>query len=131
MEGMSHAERDDFPDLQRAKPRLDINTGQVMSLAVNAHARERTRLRRKLTSADPAVQYEPTALVSFLQIGRSSFNQASRKIFYSCRRRWLKAQDRDKIGAAIRRYRAKDAHERIRTGLKHDGLAVSEVDEDF
>jgi hypothetical protein len=68
----------------------------------------------------------------FIYIGCSGFDQVSRKISCcACGRHWLKAQNRDKIGAAIRRYRAEDTHECVRTGFKHDGLAIAKVDEDF
>ena len=61
VERMSHADRDDFPDFQRSKPALNVNAGQVMGLSVDAQAREHSHLRRPLTSADPAVEYELAA----------------------------------------------------------------------
>src|SRR5216683_1265644 len=103
-----------------------------MSLSVDAQAREHAHLRRPLTSADPAVQHELAAADSSSWVGCCKLNEASRKIFdCSCSRRWLKAHDRHKIGAAIRRHRAKDTHECVRAGLKRNGFAVREVDKDF
>src|SRR4030081_297111 len=129
---MSHSERDDLPDLQRAKLGLDVNAGQVMGLAVDAQAGEHAHLGRPFSSAQPAVQHELAAADGAICIGCNGFNKANWKIRHRASYRgWIKAHNRHKIGAAILRHRTKDSHECVRAGLKRDGFAVPEVDKDF
>ena len=124
--------RDDLPDFQCAKLGLDVNAGQIVGLSVDAQARKLARLRRPLTSTYPAVQHELTAVDSSLRIGCNGFDQASRNMSdCCCRRSRFKAHDRYEVGGAIRRHRAKNAHDCVGTRLKHDRLAVREIDKDF
>ena len=129
---MRHAARGDLPHLCRSKPGLDVDAAHVMGLAVDAQAGKFAGLARPLPAANPAVEQELAAADGLFRVGGGGLDQAGRNLLHHgrCRRR-LETHDRHESGRIILRYRAKDAHSPVGTGLEHHGFAVTEVDEDF
>jgi hypothetical protein len=77
---MSHADRDDFPEFQRAEPGLDVDAVKVVGLAVDAQAGKHSHFCWSFTSAYAAVEHEPAPPDGLLRIGCLGLNEMNRKI---------------------------------------------------